>query len=154
MWLSHVLWGVCEVCAVGTQKSLRFWCVLCNLISFRQNPEIRTLNPRQFKRTLSSKIPELATLMTSSRHPVQRAPWRCISEKQSVCLCVWRERHIHGCDCGCVQEEFRGVNMLKVFVDLLSQPCRALIIFLTANKIPHTVHTVALRKGNDFKLFN
>ncbi|KAM9446896.1 glutathione S-transferase theta-2 isoform 1-T1 [Clarias gariepinus] len=39
--------------------------------------------------------------------------------------------------------------MLEVFVDLLSQPCRALIIFLTVNKIPHTVHTVALRRGEN-----
>ncbi|XP_047674958.1 glutathione S-transferase theta-2 [Tachysurus fulvidraco] len=39
--------------------------------------------------------------------------------------------------------------MLQVFVDLMSQPCRALIIFLTVNKIPHTVRTVALRKGQN-----
>nr|QCC20785.1 glutathione S-transferase theta-1 [Clarias magur] len=39
--------------------------------------------------------------------------------------------------------------MLEVFVDLLSQPCRALIIFLTANNIQHTVHTVALRRGEN-----
>ncbi|KAK3514820.1 hypothetical protein QTP70_032530 [Hemibagrus guttatus] len=50
---------------------------------------------------------------------------------------------------GCFVEELRGLIMLKVFVDLMSQPCRALIIFLTVNKIPHTVHTVALRKGQN-----
>ncbi|MFT7808451.1 glutathione S-transferase theta-1-like [Arapaima gigas] len=36
---------------------------------------------------------------------------------------------------------------LEVHVDLLSQPCRALLMFLTHNRIPHTVRTVALRKG-------
>ncbi|KAI5088053.1 glutathione S-transferase theta 2, partial [Silurus meridionalis] len=41
------------------------------------------------------------------------------------------------------------VMMLKVFVDLMSQPCRALLIFLTVNKIPHTLHTIALRKGQN-----
>ncbi|XP_066511081.1 glutathione S-transferase theta-1-like isoform X2 [Hoplias malabaricus] len=36
---------------------------------------------------------------------------------------------------------------VKVYLDLLSQPCRALLIFLKHNKIPHKVHTVALRRG-------
>lgn len=46
----------------------------------------------------------------------------------------------------------RRVNMaakkvLEVYLDMLSQPCRAVHIFLNHNKIPHTVKTVALRKG-------
>ncbi|XP_022524152.2 glutathione S-transferase theta-2 [Astyanax mexicanus] len=36
---------------------------------------------------------------------------------------------------------------VKVYLDFLSQPCRALYIFLKHNKIPHTVQLVALRKG-------
>ncbi|KAG5840398.1 glutathione S-transferase theta-2 [Anguilla anguilla] len=36
---------------------------------------------------------------------------------------------------------------LEVYLDLLSQPCRAVHIFLNHNKIPHTVKLVALRKG-------
>ncbi|XP_053299276.1 glutathione S-transferase theta-2 [Pleuronectes platessa] len=36
---------------------------------------------------------------------------------------------------------------VKVYLDLLSQPCRALHIFLNCVRIPHSVHTVALRKG-------
>ncbi|CAN9512817.1 unnamed protein product [Ophioblennius macclurei] len=37
--------------------------------------------------------------------------------------------------------------MLQVYLDLLSQPCRAVHILLTCTGIPHTVRTVALRKG-------
>ncbi|XP_035037735.2 glutathione S-transferase theta-2 [Hippoglossus stenolepis] len=36
---------------------------------------------------------------------------------------------------------------VKVYLDLLSQPCRALHIFLNCVRIPHRVQTVALRKG-------
>ncbi|XP_070689831.1 glutathione S-transferase theta-2 [Pempheris klunzingeri] len=36
---------------------------------------------------------------------------------------------------------------VEVYLDLLSQPCRAVHILLNCNKIPHTVRTVALRKG-------
>ncbi|XP_041718246.2 glutathione S-transferase theta-1 [Coregonus clupeaformis] len=38
---------------------------------------------------------------------------------------------------------------LEVYLDLLSQPCRAIHIFLNCNKIPHKVKTVALRKGEN-----
>ncbi|KAG7480895.1 hypothetical protein MATL_G00061140 [Megalops atlanticus] len=38
---------------------------------------------------------------------------------------------------------------IEVYLDLLSQPCRAVYIFLHHNKIPHTVKTVALRKGEN-----
>ncbi|KAF6040603.1 GSTT1 [Bugula neritina] len=37
--------------------------------------------------------------------------------------------------------------MLKAYLDLMSQPSRALYIFLKYTKIPHTIHPVALRKG-------
>ncbi|XP_026858698.2 glutathione S-transferase theta-2 isoform X1 [Electrophorus electricus] len=40
-----------------------------------------------------------------------------------------------------------GEKALKVYLDLMSQPCRAVLIFLKTNKIPHTVETVALRKA-------
>ncbi|XP_054711899.1 glutathione S-transferase theta-1-like [Uloborus diversus] len=36
---------------------------------------------------------------------------------------------------------------LKVFYDLMSQPCRALVIFLKMNQIPFESKLVALRKG-------
>ncbi|XP_062873740.1 glutathione S-transferase theta-2 [Trichomycterus rosablanca] len=36
---------------------------------------------------------------------------------------------------------------MKVYVDLMSQPCRAVLIFLIHNKIPHTTQTVLLHKG-------
>jgi len=36
---------------------------------------------------------------------------------------------------------------LKVYYDLMSQPCRALVIFLKANNIPYEECPVALRKG-------
>ncbi|XP_006640254.1 glutathione S-transferase theta-2 [Lepisosteus oculatus] len=38
---------------------------------------------------------------------------------------------------------------LEVYLDLLSQPCRAVLIFLKHNNIPHTVKTVAIRKGDN-----
>lgn len=37
--------------------------------------------------------------------------------------------------------------VLKVFYDLMSQPCRALIIFLKINKIPFESKVIALRRG-------
>nr|BAS29974.1 glutathione S-transferase theta [Cyprinus carpio] len=40
-----------------------------------------------------------------------------------------------------------GRQAVKAYLDLLSQPCRAVLIFLKHNKIPHTVELVALRKG-------
>ncbi|XP_040897558.1 glutathione S-transferase theta-2 [Toxotes jaculatrix] len=36
---------------------------------------------------------------------------------------------------------------LEVYLDLLSQPCRAVHILLNCTKIPHRVRTVALRRG-------
>uniref|UniRef100_A0A674N130 glutathione transferase n=1 Tax=Takifugu rubripes TaxID=31033 RepID=A0A674N130_TAKRU len=41
------------------------------------------------------------------------------------------------------------VRSLEVYLDLLSQPCRAVHILLTCNRIPHKVQTVALRKGEN-----
>uniref|UniRef100_A0A3B5LWF3 GST N-terminal domain-containing protein n=1 Tax=Xiphophorus couchianus TaxID=32473 RepID=A0A3B5LWF3_9TELE len=38
-------------------------------------------------------------------------------------------------------------RVVEVYLDLLSQPCRAVHILLTRTKIPHRVHSVALRKG-------
>ncbi|XP_044051748.1 glutathione S-transferase theta-2 [Siniperca chuatsi] len=38
---------------------------------------------------------------------------------------------------------------VEVYLDLLSQPCRAVHILLGCTKIPHTVRTVALRKGEN-----
>ncbi|CAJ1069330.1 glutathione S-transferase theta-1-like [Xyrichtys novacula] len=38
-------------------------------------------------------------------------------------------------------------RVVEVYLDLLSQPCRAVHILLNCNKIPHTVRTVALRRG-------
>uniref|UniRef100_A0A672K5B8 Glutathione S-transferase theta 2 n=1 Tax=Sinocyclocheilus grahami TaxID=75366 RepID=A0A672K5B8_SINGR len=40
-----------------------------------------------------------------------------------------------------------GRQAVKAYLDLLSQPCRALLIFIKHNKIPHTVELIALRKG-------
>ncbi|XP_013888951.1 glutathione S-transferase theta-2 [Austrofundulus limnaeus] len=40
-------------------------------------------------------------------------------------------------------------RLVEVYLDLLSQPCRAVLILLTCNKIPHRVHTVALRRGEN-----
>ncbi|MBN3289647.1 GSTT1 transferase, partial [Polypterus senegalus] len=36
---------------------------------------------------------------------------------------------------------------LEVYVDLMSQPCRALLLFLRHNHIPHTVKNVLLHRG-------
>ncbi|MBN3304261.1 glutathione S-transferase theta-2 [Amia ocellicauda] len=38
---------------------------------------------------------------------------------------------------------------LEVYLDLLSQPCRAVSIFLKHTQIPHTVRYVAIRKGEN-----
>ncbi|XP_034395681.1 glutathione S-transferase theta-2 [Cyclopterus lumpus] len=38
---------------------------------------------------------------------------------------------------------------VEVYLDLLSQPCRAVHILLSCTGIPHTVRTVALRKGEN-----
>ncbi|XP_020505433.1 glutathione S-transferase theta-2 [Labrus bergylta] len=38
-------------------------------------------------------------------------------------------------------------RLVEVYLDLMSQPCRAIHILLNCNKIPHTVRSVALRKG-------
>ncbi|XP_059909119.1 glutathione S-transferase theta-2 isoform X2 [Gadus macrocephalus] len=40
-----------------------------------------------------------------------------------------------------------GVKYPEVYLDMLSQPCRALHILLSFNKVPFTIRTVALRKG-------
>ncbi|XP_010875032.1 glutathione S-transferase theta-2 [Esox lucius] len=42
-----------------------------------------------------------------------------------------------------------GGNVIEVYLDLLSQPCRAIHIFLNFNRIPHNVKTVAIRKGEN-----
>ncbi|XP_067933584.1 glutathione S-transferase theta-1-like [Watersipora subatra] len=41
--------------------------------------------------------------------------------------------------------------MLKAYIDLMSQPSRAVFIFLKYTKIPHTIVPVALRKGEHFQ---
>lgn len=41
---------------------------------------------------------------------------------------------------------------LKVYYDLMSQPSRAVILFLKANRIPFTPKPVALRKGFQFAI--
>lgn len=38
-------------------------------------------------------------------------------------------------------------RLVEVYLDLMSQPCRAVHILLNCTKIPHRVRTVALRKG-------
>ncbi|XP_062272910.1 glutathione S-transferase theta-1-like [Scomber scombrus] len=38
-------------------------------------------------------------------------------------------------------------RLVEVYLDLLSQPCRAVHILLNATRIPHRVRTVALRRG-------
>ncbi|XP_075938643.1 glutathione S-transferase theta-2 isoform X2 [Anarhichas minor] len=47
---------------------------------------------------------------------------------------------------------------VQVYLDLLSQPCRAVHLLLSCTGIPHTVRTVALRKGEnrtpDFTMMN
>ncbi|XP_071328430.1 glutathione S-transferase theta-2 [Trachinotus anak] len=40
-------------------------------------------------------------------------------------------------------------RLLEVYLDLLSQPCRAVHVLLNCAKIPHRVRTVALRKGEN-----
>ncbi|KAE8292600.1 Glutathione S-transferase theta-1 [Larimichthys crocea] len=40
-------------------------------------------------------------------------------------------------------------RLVEVYLDLLSQPCRAVHILLGCNKIPHTARTVALRRGEN-----
>ncbi|XP_041792578.1 glutathione S-transferase theta-2 isoform X2 [Chelmon rostratus] len=40
-------------------------------------------------------------------------------------------------------------RLVEVYLDLLSQPCRAIHILLNCNKVPHTVRPVALRKGEN-----
>ncbi|KAG7282400.1 hypothetical protein CRUP_029721 [Coryphaenoides rupestris] len=42
-----------------------------------------------------------------------------------------------------------GRNCVAVYLDLLSQPCRAVHILLNYNKVPFTLRTVALRKGEN-----
>ncbi|TDH13414.1 hypothetical protein EPR50_G00057180 [Perca flavescens] len=42
-----------------------------------------------------------------------------------------------------------AARLLEVYLDLLSQPCRAIHILLGCTNIPHTVRTVALRKGEN-----
>eukprot|EP00057_Strongylocentrotus_purpuratus_P035092 XP_797660.1 PREDICTED: glutathione S-transferase theta-1 [Strongylocentrotus purpuratus] len=41
--------------------------------------------------------------------------------------------------------------VVKVYVDMLSQPCRALILFLKNTKIPFEVVTISLRNGDQKK---
>ncbi|XP_058632051.1 glutathione S-transferase theta-3-like [Onychostoma macrolepis] len=40
-----------------------------------------------------------------------------------------------------------GTQAVKAYLDILSQPCRAVLIFLKSNKIPHTVEQIVIRKG-------
>ncbi|XP_016314415.1 glutathione S-transferase theta-1-like isoform X1 [Sinocyclocheilus anshuiensis] len=40
-----------------------------------------------------------------------------------------------------------GRQAVKAYLDLVSQACRAVLIFLKHNKIPHTVENIAIRKG-------
>ncbi|KAI1901030.1 hypothetical protein AGOR_G00055950 [Albula goreensis] len=47
------------------------------------------------------------------------------------------------------ESDMAGRKAVEVYLDLLSQPCRAVHIFLNHNKIPHMVKTVALRKGEN-----
>ncbi|KAJ8286039.1 hypothetical protein GJAV_G00033870 [Gymnothorax javanicus] len=47
------------------------------------------------------------------------------------------------------RQDMAGRKVLEVYLDLLSQPCRAVHIFLNHNKIPHAVKLVALRKGEN-----
>ncbi|XP_073696214.1 glutathione S-transferase theta-1-like [Garra rufa] len=40
-----------------------------------------------------------------------------------------------------------GRQAVKAYLDLVSQACRAVLIFLKVNKMPHTVENIAIRKG-------
>ncbi|KAL1273750.1 hypothetical protein QQF64_026564 [Cirrhinus molitorella] len=40
-----------------------------------------------------------------------------------------------------------GRQAVKAYLDLVSQACRAVLIFLKDDKIPHTVENIAIRKG-------
>uniref|UniRef100_A0A8C1ZLU8 glutathione transferase n=1 Tax=Cyprinus carpio TaxID=7962 RepID=A0A8C1ZLU8_CYPCA len=40
-----------------------------------------------------------------------------------------------------------GRQAVKAYLDLVSQACRAILIFLKHNKIPHTVENIVIRKG-------
>lgn len=42
-----------------------------------------------------------------------------------------------------------ATRQLQVYLDLMSQPCRAVQILLDSTEIPHTVRTVALRRGEN-----
>ncbi|XP_056130339.1 glutathione S-transferase theta-2 isoform X1 [Lampris incognitus] len=42
-----------------------------------------------------------------------------------------------------------GRKAVEVYLDLLSQPCRAVHILLNYNRVPHSVRTVALRRGEN-----
>ncbi len=42
--------------------------------------------------------------------------------------------------------------VLKYYYDLMSQPCRALYIFLRINNIPFEDKEIAIRKGEHLKL--
>uniref|UniRef100_A0A3Q1G343 GST N-terminal domain-containing protein n=1 Tax=Acanthochromis polyacanthus TaxID=80966 RepID=A0A3Q1G343_9TELE len=44
-----------------------------------------------------------------------------------------------------------AARMLEVYLDLLSQPCRAVSLLLGCTNIPHTVRSVALRRGEHKK---
>lgn len=43
---------------------------------------------------------------------------------------------------------------LKVYYDLMSQPSRAVVLFLKANNIPFVDKAVALRKGIELAMAN
>lgn len=76
--------------------------------------------------------------LVSHYHPLQ--------EETFVTACDWTIDQWH-----LSKQEYMltmaGTQAVKAYLDLLSQPCRALLIFLKHNKIPHTVELVALRKG-------
>ncbi|CAH1801026.1 unnamed protein product [Owenia fusiformis] len=50
------------------------------------------------------------------------------------------------------QSSLTKINMvLRVYYDLMSQPCRAIVMFLKLNHIPYEDKIVALRKGEHFE---